>query len=62
MTVQKLVIKSYEQDLFNYIGVTSWVDLCECVIFCSFVLLFFSFAILLPLILFIILFIVPLIM
>ena len=57
MSLIKLFFDSYEQDLFEWIGATSWVDLAECAIFYCFVAVFLSFTLIMPASLFLILFI-----
>jgi hypothetical protein len=60
MNVIKLFFDSYEQDLFEFVGADSWLDLFECLLACSLVVFFVAFTLLLPLTLLFFMFISPL--
>jgi len=38
MEVIKIIVEAYEQELFSFIGATSWPDLFECLISYAFVI------------------------
>lgn len=59
MEILKVFFHLYEQDLFTLIGATSWFDLLECVAAYGLVLLVLAFTLILPIALFIMMFMTP---
>ena len=55
----KIFFHLFEQDLFAFIGATSWVDLLQCVAAYSFVFLVLTITLIMPLALFIMMFLTP---
>jgi len=59
MEYLKIFLHLIEQDLFAFIGASSWVDLFECVAAYSFIFLVLSITLIMPLALFIMMFLTP---
>lgn len=57
--VIKILFDVYEQDLFAFIGATSWPDLFECLISYTFIVVILFITLFLPLTLFFLMFLAP---
>lgn len=59
MEIIKLFFQLFEQELFAFIGATSWIDLLQCLLSYSFVLFVLGITLFLPLSLFFLMFLSP---
>jgi len=59
MEIIKALFDVYEQDLFAFIGATSWPDLFECLFSYAFIIVVLAFTLFLPLTLFFLMFLAP---
>lgn len=55
----KVLFDVYEQDLFTFIGATSWLDLFECFLSYAFVIFVLTITLFVPLAFFFLTFLVP---